>query len=220
MGKVRSFGIEDGERIGPYRVLENMGRGWEGEVYKVVEVPTDAVRALKLFRTDELDSIRHLIHTAWYYEQLRWTQHVPIYHHYGQWFLDDDNGCWFLVFEFIDGVPLSALKRPTAKDFLKLARAVATVHGAGYGVGDFSSLTNAFVRKSNGAIVFVDCDPGEPDAPNADFREDCLVELPDAANAMFGEALPKKVARLLAGLKAHKRFNETTLAEELSRLAV
>ena len=77
MSKIKSFSLKPNTRIGNYRIIENIGRGWEGEVYKVVEVPTDAVRALKLFRTDELDSIRHLVHIAWYYEQVRTTNHFP-----------------------------------------------------------------------------------------------------------------------------------------------
>jgi hypothetical protein len=93
MGKVKSFNLAPGTRISNYRVLENVGRGWEGEVYKVAEVPTESVRALKLFRTNGLDSIRNFVHFAWYYEQLRISGSVPIYYHYGQWFLDDDEGC-------------------------------------------------------------------------------------------------------------------------------
>lgn len=111
MGKIRSFDLQPGTRIGNYRVITNIGRGWEGEVYKVTEVPTGAVRALKLFRTDELDSIRHFLHFAWYYEQVRCTCHFPIYYHYGQWFFDDDNGCWYLILEFISGRPLLAVVR-------------------------------------------------------------------------------------------------------------
>ena len=81
-------------------MIKNIGRGWEGEVYKVEEVPTEAKRALKLFRMDKkLKSVRRLVHFAWYYEQVRCTGHFPVYYHYGQWFLDDDDGCWFLVFE-------------------------------------------------------------------------------------------------------------------------
>ena len=119
MAKIRSFDLKPGTRIGNYRVLENIGRGWEAEVYKVEEVPTGAIRALKLFRTDDLDSIRHFLHYAWYYDQVRRTGHFPIYYHYGQWFFDDDNGCWFLILEFISGRPLHAVvKSGCPKDTL------------------------------------------------------------------------------------------------------
>ena len=107
MAKVKSHYLEENTRVSSYKVLENLGRGWEGEVYKVAEVPTEAVRAMKLFRTGKLSTIRHLAHVAWYFEQVRGTGHFPIYHHCGQWFFEDDSGCWFLVFEFIDGIPLA-----------------------------------------------------------------------------------------------------------------
>ena len=102
MSRIRSFNLPSGTRVGNYVVLELLGRGWEGEVYKVQEVPTESVRALKLFRTDDIghSGIRYLTHVAWFFEQVHASRRFPTYYHWGQWFFDDDNGCWFLVFEF------------------------------------------------------------------------------------------------------------------------
>lgn len=219
MNKVKSFNLSQGVRIGNYRVLENVGRGWEGEIYKVEEVPTEAIRALKLFRTDELDSVRHVIHFAWYYEKLRETNHFPIYHHYGQWFFDDNNGCWFLVFEFIDGEPLCTPKLASETQFFALAKAVATVHSYGFAIGDFGDLTNVFVRKSDKSVVFIDCEPGEPDYPNTNFCNDCTDELAGAAKTMFEDKPPASVVKLLEQLTSN-RFSENTLEEVLSDLKI
>jgi hypothetical protein len=109
MGKVKSHKLAAGTRVSSYKILREIGMGWEAEVYKVAEVPTEAERAMKIFRTGKLETIRYMAHVAWYFEQVRSTGHFPVYHHCGQWFFDDDNGCWFLVFEFIDGEALSNL---------------------------------------------------------------------------------------------------------------
>ena len=206
MSKIKSFSLKPNTRIGNYRIIENIGRGWEGEVYKVVEVPTDAVRALKLFRTDELDSIRHLVHIAWYYEQVRTTNHFPVYYHYGQWFLDDDNGCWFLVFEFIEGESLKdRIKKNThSKEdiFFSLASALADIHEYKYAVGDFETLENVFMsidRNNSQKIVFIDCNPGEPDHPNSDYKEDCLELV--TISKFIGKSKPSRVKSLIKEIK-------------------
>jgi len=222
MGRVRSLNLQPETRIGNYCVIENIGRGWEGEVYKVAEVPTEAIRALKLFRTDGLDSIRHLVHFAWYYEQVRCTGHFPIYYHYGQWFFDDDNGCWFLVFEFISGKPLNkVVESGCSQDekktlFFQLASALANVHEHGYAVGDFSTLDNVFLAEGRG-IVFIDCNPGEPDQPNTDFRYDCRKELIPAATRIFGRSKPTTVKALVNAINKTEDFTKETLRKLLQR---
>lgn len=219
MAKVKSHHLDDDTRVSSYKVLSSIGRGWEGEVYKVAEVPTQVVRAMKLFRTEALDTIRDLAHVAWYFEQVRSTGHFPIYHHCGQWFFDDDNGCWFLVFEFVDGVPLAKLSG-SEELFMRLANAISTVHQHGFGVGDLSSLENVFERRQDRRIIFVDCEPGKPDHPNIDFHEDCVVELPDAAKRMFSGVMPPRVVALLERLKSAKSFNDQKLASALYALNV
>lgn len=215
MGRVKSFKLAPGTRVGNYRIIETIGRGWEGEVYKVEEVPTDALRALKMFRTGELCSIRHLIHFAWYYEQLRATGSVPIYYHWGQWFLDDDNGCWFLVFEYVPGLTLKAVE-PTEDLFFEVVNAMARVHALEYAVGDISALTNVVIR-DDGKPVFIDCNPGTPEHPNSDFRADCLDELPTVAKAMFGMKTPARVKSLLTALKGEAEFLPSTLTRCLEQ---
>lgn len=216
MPQIHSFKLKPDTRVGNYRIVERIGRGWEGEVYKVIEIPTEAPRALKLFSTDKLDevySVRYLSHIAWYFEQVRPTGHFPVYHHYGQWFLDDDNGCWYLIFDYIQGSPFKKLItiRSNLKEalFFGLASALANVHVKGFAVGDYDDLSNVFLTKDH-RVVFVDCEPGKPDRPNTDFRSDCK-ELKNAARRIFGKKKPKAVVDFLKAINNHKRFTSATL---------
>ena len=46
----RRFDLQAGRVIGgKYEVIAHIGHGWEGEVYRVVERATGAIRAAKLF---------------------------------------------------------------------------------------------------------------------------------------------------------------------------
>ena len=210
MAQIKPFKLKSGTRIGNYTVEESLGHGWEGEAYKVREVPTEAKRALKLFRVSDFESIREITHFAWYYNEVQSTGHFPIYHHYGQCFLEDDDGCIYLVFELIEGTPVSKMKA-TEDLFFKIATAVANVQKEGYGVGDFEELKDVIVRSRDGKIIFLDCDPGKPDAPNIRFKKD-YEELAEAARLMFKNEPPKRVAEFLM----HLRKGENSLEEALS----
>ncbi len=50
-GKINSFHFQEGKEISKkYRILEKLGGGWEGEVYKVEEISTGIMRAAKFFK--------------------------------------------------------------------------------------------------------------------------------------------------------------------------
>ena len=221
MGKVKSFNLEKGARVGNYVIDKQIGRGWEGEVYKVREVPTDAVRAMKLFRADDFSSSpgRAIVHFAWYFEQVKSSGHFPTYYHYGQWFLDDDNGCFYLVFEYIGGQSyknLQSKKTESEKQdlFFKLIHAVSDVHELGYAVGDLKSMDNIFILDDK--VVFVDCNPGEPGNPNVDFEYDCRYELKDVAEEMSIEFMSSVISFFeKIDTIPSAEFDENTLTEIL-----
>jgi hypothetical protein len=52
MGKVKSLNLKPETRVDNYRVLGTIGRGWEGEVFEVEEVPSEARRAMKISTTE------------------------------------------------------------------------------------------------------------------------------------------------------------------------
>ena len=211
MSKIKSFDLPKNMRIGNYRVLEKIARGCEGEVYKVEEVPTEAVRALKLFRNSEFHSnLRTFTHIAWSYEQLITSGHSLIYHHYGQIFLDDDRGATYLVFDYVDGKTIKDSPK-TEKLFFDLVLAMASFHHLGYAVGDMGSLTNAMVRKIDNKVIIVDFEYGKPDKPNLNFKNDCITEIPKVAKAMFSANKPPAVKSFLKELKAEKKITNKTL---------
>lgn len=222
MERIRSFNLTRGARIGSYCILESIGRGCEGEVYKVIEVPTGALRALKLYRTIELESVGHLIHFAWFYEQVRPCGHFPIYYHYGQWFLEGDQGCWYLVFEFVQGTTLDKHMKGLTRNqkvelFFELLEAVADVHKCGFAVGDFANLNNVILTPRE-QIVFTDCEPGSPGRPNRNFEADCTSELPEAVKVMFGKAIPPLIKTLLKEITSIQQFRRTTLKSILRKV--
>lgn len=50
MPPIESFNFRPGQKIGQqYRVVDRLGVGWEGEVYKLAETGTDIIRAAKFF---------------------------------------------------------------------------------------------------------------------------------------------------------------------------
>ncbi len=81
MGKVKSLKLAAGTRVGSYRIVGPLGRGWEGEVYAVQEVPTEAERAMKIIFRETIESTRHVTHVAWFFEQIATSRSVARYYH-------------------------------------------------------------------------------------------------------------------------------------------
>jgi serine/threonine protein kinase len=77
-----SYNLTPGRKLGKnYKVVEFLGKGWEGEVYKVAEEDTGVVRAAKLFYDDNhFNKKPHIT----YAKRLFKLRHCPIvmqYHH-------------------------------------------------------------------------------------------------------------------------------------------
>jgi len=222
MTGIQSFSLPRGTRIANYRILKTLGRGYEGEVFKVMEVPTGAIRALKLFRTKELESLDYFFHLAQYYEQLHVTGHFPIYYHFDHWSLDKSQNCCFLIFEYIEGPSLQhLLKRLVSKSrreqlFFQLLKTIATVHGHGIAIGDFSGLEDILLTKSK-RMVFIDCEPGETNRPNTGYKTDCQDELPYAATRIFGRTKPRNVRLIMEKICSKRLFNRHTLRRILNQ---
>jgi tRNA A-37 threonylcarbamoyl transferase component Bud32 len=183
MGKVKPLKLSKGTRVGSYRIDRPLGRGWEGEVYAVEEVPTAAERAMKLIARQVDVSTRVVVHTAWFFEQLASSGAVARYFHMGTWFLEDNEGLFFLVFERLHGKTLKDYiedeqdawtEQRALRMVRQVAEAIARVHALGYAVGDFDTGTNIVVTgdAADPRPIFCDLDPGAPDAPNTNFAND------------------------------------------------
>ena len=78
---VKSFALSPGARIaGKYEVVELLGRGWEGEVYKIRELRTDIEYAAKLFFPKRDPRQRSVVAYARKLHRLRHCSMVIQYH--------------------------------------------------------------------------------------------------------------------------------------------
>ena len=97
-----------------YRIIEFLGSGWEGEVYKVEECDTGIIRAAKLFYTNPENSPDPHIHYA---RKLNRLRHCPIviqYHSYDTTIIKK-LPVHFLVSDFADGEVLATFFKATAR---------------------------------------------------------------------------------------------------------
>ncbi len=212
MGRIPSLKLAPGTRIGNYQVEQRIGRGWEGEVYEVREVPTEAPRAMKIMPfdppldpADDRRTVRDYVHYAWFFEQLAATGSVARYYSMFHHFLMEgsagyrDNGVFCFVFERILGGTLTDYVRRNTKRpgydpttlSQRIASRIAGVHREGYALGDMNG-ENILIRDRDGSPdpVFCDCDPGVADKPNRDFEGDI-----GEFRGIVGELVSKRDAR-------------------------
>lgn len=156
MSHQERFDLQPGAVLaGKYRVTAFLGRGWEGEVYRVVEIPTGITRAAKLFYPARNPGNRTVKRCARQLESLRACPIVIQYFHTESLTLDGRR-VTAMISEFVDGVPLSKLRRNASGRRLTpfealhllhtLLSGLETVHGAGLYHGDLHS-DNVLVRR-------------------------------------------------------------------------
>lgn len=113
--KIKSFDLKKGSQLqGRYTVLEKLGSGWEGEVYKVQEIHTGIYRAAKLFYPHRNDKMKVSTRYARKLNKLSSCPIVMNYHNQDIVVFDGVKvAC--LISEFIEGEILSAfIKRHRA----------------------------------------------------------------------------------------------------------
>jgi len=150
------YGLQPGRKLGSYyEVVQNLGRGWEGEVYKVLEIATGIERAAKLFYPMRNERGRALQRYARKLNKLRSVPAIIQYHHRGTARIGGRQ-IEFLVSEFVEGDLLKNLTtRQPRKRFQvfealhllhALAAAVEPIHELGEYHGDLHP-TNIVVRR-------------------------------------------------------------------------
>ena len=101
------YDLKKGKLLGrSYRVLDFIGNGWEGEVYKVEERCTGIVRAAKLFYRRKNNGDTPHIHYAQKLNKLRSCPIIMQYHFQDVIYLGKKK-VDFLVSDFVDGEVLS-----------------------------------------------------------------------------------------------------------------
>ncbi len=168
------FGLKTGTRIGNYALSKRIGSGWTAEAYLAHEVPTQAIRVVKLYESfddgQHVQRMRDFEHYCWVLESLAKFELLPRYHHMGHCFLReaDGLGTYYLVQEYLDGSQFK-LGRCTTEMIDRFLGKVSAVHEAGFALGDMSESN---MKISTGDIRLVDCDYGSHDKPNTRITAD------------------------------------------------
>ena len=197
MPKVKPFRLRPGTRIGNYRVTELLGRGWEGEVYAVREIPSGAGRAVKLFRCRNGPDADRVRHTARLLERLSTTGATARYYHMGHCFIRPNLPALYLVLERLSGVVLGDWLPRKVPDgsfdgaarlrlLRALAGALAGIHAKQVAAGDFESGDNVMIleRGKGYGVKFFDFEFGTAKRPNRDYRKD-LRQLEELTGQVF-----------------------------------
>lgn len=98
----------DHEQLGPYRLLEKLGAGGMGTVYKALHTKLDRVVAIKVLSKSRLNDADAVARFEREMKAVGRLQHPHIVHATDA---DEDDGVHYLVMEFVDGIDLSKLQR-------------------------------------------------------------------------------------------------------------
>lgn len=150
------YDLKNGKVLGRhYRIIDFLGNGWEGEVYKVEERQTGIVRAAKLFYRRKGSGESPHIHYAKKLYKLRACPIIIQYHFQDVIYLNQKK-VDFLVSDFVDGEVLSSyIARQRSKRllpfealhlFYALAKGVEHIHFLGEYHGDIHS-DNIMIKK-------------------------------------------------------------------------
>lgn len=132
--RVRRFELAPGRVIGGKYVVERLlGRGWEGEVYKVHERRTGASRAAKVFFPQRNQGDRALRFYARQLEKLRRCPLIITYHHSEQlrWRGLEVS---VLISEYVEGTLLEDYIAAQPQSRMPLFEALHVLHGLAAGV--------------------------------------------------------------------------------------
>lgn len=138
--RIKSFDFELGRKLaGKYRILEKLGAGWEGEVYKIEELNTHIIRAAKFFFPH-----RNILNkeSNKYAKKLHKLSKCPIVIQYhGQEFIQFRGfkiSC--LISEFVEGEILSEFIKHQKNKKLDLYSGLQLLHSLVLGLEDMHRL--------------------------------------------------------------------------------
>ena len=132
--QIESFNLPPGRILSrKYEVLSRLGAGWEGEVFKVREIPTGIERAAKFFFPHRNPKDRT---SKFYAKKLHKLRHCPIViqYHAGETITYRRTPVTFLISDFVEGALLrDFLKRQPGKRLRPFA-ALHLLHSLASGV--------------------------------------------------------------------------------------
>jgi serine/threonine protein kinase len=127
--------LQTGTRLGPYEVLDPIGAGGTGEVYRARDSRLDRIVALKVLRADDgLDGDRQ----RRFLQEAKAASALNDPHIIGIYDIGAADGVAFIAMEFVPGQTLDRLIRPsgmrlstTLNIAIEIATGLAKAHGAG-----------------------------------------------------------------------------------------
>ncbi len=147
--------LKQPESIGPYRILDRLGTGGMGIVYKAAQdAPLTRTVAIKLLRAGAQgeDALRHLERETATLAQLKHGGIPPVFE------VGVENGQPYLVMEHVEGLPINTYcreKRVSLRGRLALISQICEVllycHGRGLIHGDLKPANVLVVESENGA---------------------------------------------------------------------
>lgn len=222
-----SFDIPKGRTIGGrYTVISQLGKGWEGEVYKVKEILTGIERAIKLFYPDRNKKFK--VSTR-YSKTLNKLTNCPIVMNYHSQEIIRVKGekvaC--LVCELIEGEILSAfVNRHKGKKLgifqavhllYALTKGVESIHHGGEYHGDLHT-DNVIIRRFGLGFDIKIIDLHHWGDSKKDNRDEDIIKMVRIFYDILGgknryAALPASIKYIICGLKRNlilQRFKTVT----------
>ncbi|MFH2054717.1 MAG: protein kinase [bacterium] len=222
---VTAFDLQAGRTLGPhYHIIEFLGGGWEGEVYKVQERSTGILRAAKLFYNRPRRR-QPLLKYAQKLYKLRSCPIVIQYHHRGVAKVRGQQ-VEFLVSDLVDGEVLSKfLERQRGKRLpmfeavhllYNLAQGIEQIHFVGEYHGDVHSDNVIVKRRGLGFDVHL-LDFFDLGRPSRLRMQDDVYELVDLLYEIIGGAAGYRIAD--ANIKSIIKGRKRTLIKKQFRNA-
>ena len=117
--------FKDGETFGNWRVTAFIGKGGNGEVYRVIHVSLGTSAALKVLVRDEPRARERFLREAKLLSELK-SASFPQFLEYGE-----ANGCFYLVMELLEPGDLPSGEKEVARFLRQVCEAVAELHARG-----------------------------------------------------------------------------------------
>jgi serine/threonine protein kinase len=225
--RIEAFDFEEDQVLAKrYRVVERLGGGWEGEVYKVKEISTGIERTAKFWYPQRNRNNRA---ARFYAKKLHKLRHCPILIQYTHMDRVDVEGVpiSFLVSDYVEGEILNAFLKSRPKGRLSpfqglhllyaLTRGMEQIHHAGDYHGDLHA-GNIIVERYGLGFDLKLLDFFHRDAPKFESMQDDLVDI----IRVFYDALggskryryhPPEVKEICCGMRRNmilKKFRRTS----------
>jgi tRNA A-37 threonylcarbamoyl transferase component Bud32 len=213
--KTQYYELPAGRSLGShYEIAEFLGWGWEGEVYKVVEIRTGIERAAKIFFPQRNPRGRALLQYARKLNKLKNVQIITQYHHRDTASVRGQR-VEFMVSEFVDGEMLSAFQaRQPGKRFRSfealhilhaLASGIAPIHHAGEYHGDIHT-DNIIIRRQGVGFQIKLIDFFDLGRPSREKIRDDVVDLAHTLHELVGghawyAKCGPEIKKIVCGLK-------------------